>query len=63
MDILLKGLTKSQAKCLVDYFTHSLHNDSSVWLEEHSEDIKAVEVNTYHVKQDLIEVDLITFEK
>ena len=63
MNILLKGLTKSQAQELVNYFEKNLYPDSEIWIDEHCEDIQGIEVTNVEEKEDLIEVDLITFEK
>lgn len=63
MDIILKGLTAEQATELVNYFKHSLYSDSSVWIEEYCNDIDGIEVDSIVEKKDIIELNLITFEK
>ena len=43
MNILLKGLTETQAKVLISYFEHELLNDSELWINEYCKDIKFID--------------------
>jgi hypothetical protein len=65
MDIILKGLTAEQATELVNYFKHSLYNDSSVWVEEHCNSLKGIDVQdiNYMHRTNLVEVKLVTIDK
>lgn len=63
MNILLKGLTEQQAKVLTNYFEKNLYPDSEIWIDEYCEDIQGIEVDNVKEKEDVIEINLITFEK